>query len=148
MNNIILVVNSTPCNHFQEYNTCVFSCCLQEPFTWLQECKRADRTTTKTSLRTSRLKMSMTCSPTTPTYGKKSSNEHSTQCHCVFHHWIVPNLYVCVYLVQGVCRIKQSTVTSADDLPYVCVLHYLHLVGYRLVSIASNFTHKSCKRST
>jgi len=70
------------------------------------------------SLSTTRLKMIMTCSPT---YGKNSSNEHSTQCHFIFHHWIVPNLYVCVclrkYLVQGVCRIKRSTVTSDDDFP-------------------------------
>ena len=110
--------------NFQEYNTCVLSCYLQEPFTWLPESKKADRTTTKSSLRASQLKMRMT---TTPTYG------NSTQCHFIFLHW---NLYVCVcmrkYLVQGVCRIKRSTVTSADDLPYVCVLHYRHLVGYQL----------------
>jgi len=83
---------------------------------------------------------------------KPSSNEHITQCRFIFHHWIVPNLYVCVcmteYLDQGVCRIKQSTVMS-HDLPYVYILHYQHLVGYQLVSITSNFTHKrSCKRST
>ena len=146
---IILIINSTPCHHLQEYKTCVLLCYLQEPFTWLHESKRVDRTTTKTSLRTSWLKRSMTCSPTTPT----SSNEHSTYSHSVFHHLIVPNLYVCMcmreYLGEGVCRIKLSTVTSDDDLPYVCILHYLHLVGYQLVSITSNITHKrSCKRST
>jgi len=38
----------------------------------LQESKRADRSTTKMSLSTSRLKTSVTCSPTIPTYGKKT----------------------------------------------------------------------------
>ena len=54
---IVVIIKSTPCNHFQEYSTCVLSCYLQEPFTWLQESKRADRSTTKMSLSTSRLKM-------------------------------------------------------------------------------------------
>jgi len=63
-----VIINSTPCNHFQEYNACVLSCDLQEPVTWLHESKRADRTTTKLRLRISQLKMRRT---TTPTYGKK-----------------------------------------------------------------------------
>jgi len=81
---------------------------------------------------------------------KNSSNEHSTQCHFIFHHWIAPNLYVCVcmrkYLDQGVCRVKRSTVTSDNDLPRST----LPTPGWnQLVSITSNFTRKrSCKMST
>ena len=144
---IVVIIKSTPCNHFQEYNTCVLSCYLQEPFTWLQESKRADRSTTKMSLSTRWVWHALQLFQPME---KNSSNEHSTQCHFIFHHWIVPNLYVCVcmrkYLDQGVCRIKRSTVTSDDDLPHST----LPTPGWiSACLITSNFTHKrSCKMST
>ena len=93
---IITIINSTPCNHFQEYDTCVLSCYLQAPFTWLQESKRAGRTTTKTSLRTSRWRWVWHALQRKDETQNPPSNEHSTQCRFIFHHWMVPNLHVCV----------------------------------------------------
>jgi len=92
-----VITNSTPCNHFQEYNTCVLSCYLQEPFTWLEESKRADRTTTKTSLSTSPLKMKSHALQLIQPM-ENSYNQHSTQCHFIFHHWLSPTcMFSCAW---------------------------------------------------
>ena len=111
---IAVVTNSTPCNHFQEYNTCVLSCYLQEPFTWLQESKRADRTTTKTSLSTSRLKMNVTCFPTNPTYGKKKTQVINTA-HSAISYFITGLSPTCMFVCAWENTLIKVFVGSNDQ---------------------------------
>ena len=103
---LLLIAHHTS---FQEYNTCVSSCYLQEPFTRLQESKRTERTTANASLRTSLLKTTIQCPPAQGTDLESSEQwtQHTvpdystvpvygTHWWFIFHHWIVPDLYVCL----------------------------------------------------
>ena len=125
---IVVIIKSTPCNHFQEYSTCVLSCYLQEPFTWLQESKRADRSTTKMSLSTSRLKMLSNYS----NLWKKTQVMNTA--HSAISYFVTGLSPTCMFACGWENTLIKVFVGSNDQqwcqTMTFRVLHYLHLVGY------------------
>ena len=91
------------------------------------------------------------CSPTIPTYGKKTQvNNTAHSAISYFITWLSPP---CTFACAWENTLIKVFVGSNDQqwcqTMTFRVLHYLHLVGYQLVSITSNFTHKrSFKMST